>query len=60
MQNPGLAPGFFVWMCTGAGKLRASCFDVLAEQAKVRYSFVNVTAQSRHEQAAPLNPSSTQ
>jgi hypothetical protein len=27
------------------GKLCASCFDAEAEKAKVRYSFVNVTAQ---------------
>ena len=28
------------------GKLCASCFDVEAEKAKVRYSFVNVTGSS--------------
>ena len=32
------------------GKLCASCFDVEAEKAKVRYSFVNVNAQSWNEQ----------
>ena len=33
------------------GKLCASRFDVEAEKAKVRYSFVNVSAQSWNEQA---------
>jgi hypothetical protein len=32
------------------------CFDVDAEKAKVRYTFVNATAQRWNEQAAPRNP----
>ena len=36
------------------GKLCASCFDV--EKAKVRYTFVNVTAQSWSERPPPRNP----
>jgi hypothetical protein len=38
------------------GKLCASCFDAEAERARVRYTFVNVTAQSWNEQPAPRNP----
>jgi hypothetical protein len=38
------------------GRLCASCFDGEAERAKVRYSFVNVTAQSWNEQPPPRNP----
>jgi hypothetical protein len=40
------------------GKLCASCFDVEAEKAKVRYSFVNVSAQSWNEQPPPRNRAS--
>jgi hypothetical protein len=36
--------------------LCASCFDVEAEKAKVRYSFVDVAAQSWNEQPPPRNP----
>ena len=38
------------------GKLCASCFDVEAEKAKVRYSFVNVTAASWSDGPPPRNP----
>jgi hypothetical protein len=38
------------------GKLCASCFDVEAEKARVRYSFANVSAQSWNEQPPPRNP----
>jgi len=38
------------------GKLCASCFDAEAERAKVRYSFVNVTATSWSDQPPPRNP----
>jgi hypothetical protein len=38
------------------GKLCASCFDVEAEKAKVRFSFVNVTAISWSDQPPPRNP----
>jgi hypothetical protein len=34
----------------------ASCFDVEAEMAKVRFSFVNVTATSWSDQPPPRNP----
>jgi hypothetical protein len=34
----------------------ASCFDVEAEKSKVKYTFVNVSAQSWNEQPAPRNP----
>ena len=32
------------------GKLCASCFDVEAEKARVRYTFVNVTAKCRRRE----------
>jgi len=35
------------------GKLCASCFDVEADKAKVRYTFINVTATSWSDQPAP-------
>jgi len=38
------------------GKLCSSCFDVEAEKAKVRYTFVNVTATSWSDQPPPRNP----
>ena len=38
-----------------AGKLYASCFDVEAEKAKVRYSLVNVTGTSWSDQPPPRN-----
>jgi hypothetical protein len=38
------------------GKLCASCFDVEDEKAKVRFSFVNVTAISWSDQPPPRNP----
>jgi hypothetical protein len=34
----------------------ASCFDVEAEKAKVKYTFVNVSALSWNEQPPPRNP----
>jgi hypothetical protein len=38
------------------GKLCAACFDAEAEKAKVRYTFVAVTAQSWSEEPPPRNP----
>ena len=38
------------------GKRCASCFALEVEKAKLRYSFVNVTAQSWNDQLAPRNP----
>jgi len=38
------------------GKLCASCFDAEAVRAKIKYTFVNMTAQSWNEQPPPRNP----
>jgi hypothetical protein len=46
------------WWCStgGIGKLCASCFDVEAEKANVRYSLVNVSGTSWSDQPPPRNP----
>jgi hypothetical protein len=38
------------------GKLCAECFDLMAEQARVRYSLVDITGTSWSDQPPPRNP----
>ena len=38
------------------GTVCAECFDMMAKQARVRYSFVNITAASWSEQPPPRVP----